>query len=413
MKRFPITLIAISVLAACSSPKNHVSTTNHHKVESGSSTLLDTPNKQQDTTNIGTIAEEPATPESTHTHTTPPPPVPAAPSIMPETPTVPSIEKNKVELSKGFEPQGVFAQTANTNDVSGTNEKQVEYTFSYVSGKLLQVKDGVFTDIALAPQQIDLNQLKIGEHTITLYSAEDIKAARTTSVRDNYEIKSIMNENKEEIGKIGSLPLSYAKWNFRQMRYGYVTQDGKTTLFVQGHLTPETEEKAKKVRSPFSFQYYGQTILTDEDDPNSTQPHPKIKEGEELKEPMPTAGVYQYKGFAFSSHENGYQQNTITAMADFENKKVKVNITQGEGEALVLGGKIHGNTFEGTYNNMYTKGGFYGREARELGGFFMDTAEKSKHLHGVFGATMDPCGNNKCPNAKVPEATLADFEVTE
>ena len=108
-----------------------------------------------------------------------------------------------------------------------------------------------------------------------------------------------------------------------------------------------------------------------------------------------SSGTIEYAGSAIVGKDGQYEGlgNAMSATANFDTKKVDVSIKRSAGD-LRFGGDIKGNSFEGTQNNVYTKGGFYGGNINatslnsNLGGMFtvIDGAEKG--VNGVYGGAQ-------------------------
>lgn len=308
------------------------------------------------------------------------------------------INNNKAEIKKGFNNQATEEVSKIVKDEWGGPPTIKKSNFSYVNGKVLTVEGSQLVDKPIVEKHRDLNQLVIDGKTVVLFSKEEIKNRQNQNAPANqHNIKTLTNTdlidntNSSVAGQVGSLPKGRFGSTFEQMRYGYVTIDGKTSLFVQGHLTPESGTETSR----YSHYYAG------------TQ---KESEGTDLRQ-LPSEGVFEYIGSAFYGKDGTYQQLSTKAVADFADKKVKVTISDTTGEKAVFGGKISGNTFAGSYNDIVTKGAFYGSEAQDIGGMFYRTADSEKDYHGVFGATKEGCTWEGCP--QLDANTLKDFSVTE
>ena len=100
---------------------------------------------------------------------------------------------------------------------------------------------------------------------------------------------------------------------------------------------------------------------------------------------IPTAGQVEYKGGAvYKKDENYSELSEMTATADFDKKVIDINIA-GKTNALPgmnFGGKITGNSFAGDANGIKTQGGFFGENAQEMTGLFINEADQAR---GAFG----------------------------
>lgn len=104
-------------------------------------------------------------------------------------------------------------------------------------------------------------------------------------------------------------------------------------------------------------------------------------------------GKIEYAGSAIVGKDGKYEglANAMKATADFDNKKVAIEIERGN--KLTFGGDMKGNTFEGTQNGIYTKGGFYGfinatSTNSNLGGMFSVIEGAEKGVNGVYGGAQ-------------------------
>ena len=102
---------------------------------------------------------------------------------------------------------------------------------------------------------------------------------------------------------------------------------------------------------------------------------------------IPTAGRVEYKGGAVykkDGEQNYSELSEMTATADFDKKVIDINIA-GKTNALPgmnFGGKISGNSFAGNANGIKTQGGFFGENAQEMTGLFINEADQAR---GAFG----------------------------
>ena len=102
---------------------------------------------------------------------------------------------------------------------------------------------------------------------------------------------------------------------------------------------------------------------------------------------IPTSGQVEYKGGAVykkDGEQNYSELSEMTATADFATKVIDINIA-GKTNALPgmnFGGKISGNSFAGNANGIKTQGGFFGENAQEMTGLFVNEADQAR---GSFG----------------------------
>ncbi|MBS6669800.1 MAG: transferrin-binding protein-like solute binding protein [Haemophilus parainfluenzae] len=102
---------------------------------------------------------------------------------------------------------------------------------------------------------------------------------------------------------------------------------------------------------------------------------------------IPTSGQVEYKGGAVykkDGEQNYSELSEMTATADFATKVIDINIA-GKTNALPgmnFGGKISGNSFAGNANGIKTQGGFFGENAQEMTGLFINEADQAR---GAFG----------------------------
>ena len=100
---------------------------------------------------------------------------------------------------------------------------------------------------------------------------------------------------------------------------------------------------------------------------------------------IPKAGQVEYKGGAVYKKDGNYSElSEMTATADFDKKVIDINIA-GKTNALPgmnFGGKITGNSFAGDANGIKTQGGFFGENAQEMTGLFVNEADQAR---GSFG----------------------------
>lgn len=100
---------------------------------------------------------------------------------------------------------------------------------------------------------------------------------------------------------------------------------------------------------------------------------------------IPTAGKVEYDGGAAYKKDGDDSQRTgMTATADFANKVIDINIKEKPNfvPGMNFGGKISGNSFAGNANGIKTQGGFFGENAQEMTGLFINEADQAR---GAFG----------------------------
>lgn len=103
-------------------------------------------------------------------------------------------------------------------------------------------------------------------------------------------------------------------------------------------------------------------------------------------ESIPSAGIVNYEGYAlYASEETSYTTANSRFTVDFGGTKSVKGTISGENipKDVHLEAAIHGNGFSGTLAGMKTSGKFYGPNAAELSGTFMNEPEK---IGGAFGA---------------------------
>ena len=102
---------------------------------------------------------------------------------------------------------------------------------------------------------------------------------------------------------------------------------------------------------------------------------------------IPTTGLVEYRGGAVYKKDGNQNYSEISEMkatADFANKVIDINITEKANAVpgMNFGGKITGNSFAGEVNSIKTQGGFFGENAQEMTGLFINEAEQAR---GAFG----------------------------
>lgn len=113
------------------------------------------------------------------------------------------------------------------------------------------------------------------------------------------------------------------------------------------------------------------------------------------KDTTALSGTFNYSGTGYHSYaENGAQNpNTVTdsvvkLTADFDNKFVKGSISSLENEfkTLEVGGYITNNGFQGKVNQTELIGGFFGSQAQEAAGYYINP-DKADPSYGVFNTS--------------------------
>ena len=116
-----------------------------------------------------------------------------------------------------------------------------------------------------------------------------------------------------------------------------------------------------------------------------------IATGKNATASMPMSGTVVYEGKAVYGYaQDGSAISTVTDgdatfQANFADKTLTGKIIpKGEGlNEVNLSATISGNTFEGDLNGTSTEGGFYGKNADELTGTYVN---EQKYYLGAFGA---------------------------
>ncbi|MEY8874743.1 transferrin-binding protein-like solute binding protein [uncultured Haemophilus sp.] len=106
---------------------------------------------------------------------------------------------------------------------------------------------------------------------------------------------------------------------------------------------------------------------------------------------IPTAGKVEYNGGAVYKKDGDKffsEMSEMTATADFANKVIDINIKEDPNAVpgMNFGGKITGNSFAGEVNGIKTQGGFFGKDAQEMTGLFINEADQSR---GAFGGIKE------------------------
>lgn len=104
---------------------------------------------------------------------------------------------------------------------------------------------------------------------------------------------------------------------------------------------------------------------------------------------IPTTGLVEYKGgAAYQKDGSNSERSEMKATADFANKVIDINITEKANAVpgMNFGGKITGNSFAGEVNGIKTQGGFFGENAKEMTGLFINEADQSR---GAFGGIKE------------------------
>ena len=102
---------------------------------------------------------------------------------------------------------------------------------------------------------------------------------------------------------------------------------------------------------------------------------------------IPTTGTVEYQGGAVykkDGDKNYSELSEMKATADFANKVIDISISQKNDfvPGMNFGGKITGNSFAGEVNGIKTQGGFFGENAQEMTGLFINEADQAR---GAFG----------------------------
>ena len=276
------------------------------------------------------------------------------------------IIKEKAEEVRVAQNKAVVQKAVVDN---GADEGKI----SYVSGGMISIDGNTLSFMPVADKSKTVNELVIDGKTVTLFSVDQIAERQSQSPTGN-DIFDIVSE--EFSGKVGSLPTSKFGDDFAQLRYGYIKdKNGKATLFVQGHQTPTEQD----LETPFN--YYAYVNSPDRTDGLRT---------------LETDAVYRYAGSAFYGKDSNYQQFNVEVAADMVNKKVKVDLKEGDTNKLTFGGNIEGSSFSGNYQGVEAKGAFYGTRGQDIGGLFYQTQGDEKDYSGVFGATKQNCSWKGC-----------------
>lgn len=106
---------------------------------------------------------------------------------------------------------------------------------------------------------------------------------------------------------------------------------------------------------------------------------------------VPAKGEAEYVGDVIhvNNANNSYTNGIMIARANFAEKTLKMAFTKpGDKSNFVnrnLDAKIDGNKFSGTSNNTHIDGAFYGEDAKEMAGRYVNPTE---NFQGAFGGTQ-------------------------
>ncbi|WGE86998.1 transferrin-binding protein-like solute binding protein [Actinobacillus equuli subsp. haemolyticus] len=256
-------------------------------------------------------------------------------------------------LTNGNSNSNSHSYDANSKFFTAVNAGFEKKPSTEISGTILTVaQNSDFT--AKKPETFeDLDSIMVDGVKITLFTAGD----KLSNVAVGKLKQSTENGGKLYVGSMADSYGTYGSYqdpnSFKAMRYGAYTLNGQTHLFVQGFLTPTQS----------TINVLGDTFY-----------------------PMPKESTYKYSGFALYGKDNQYAQLNSEVIADFSNKKLKVELKEAGAATAkaTFGGEISGNTFSGTRDGIETKGAFYGSLARDVAGLFNDTKTGN---NGVFGAS--------------------------
>ncbi|MCO4166298.1 transferrin-binding protein-like solute binding protein [Actinobacillus suis] len=256
-------------------------------------------------------------------------------------------------LTNGNSNSNSHSYDANSKFFTAVNAGFEKKPSTEISGTILTVaQNGELT--AKKPETLeDLDSIMVDGVKITLFSVTD----KLSNVAVGKLKQSNENGGKLYVGSMADSYGAYGSYqdpnSFKAMRYGAYTLNGQTHLFVQGFLTPEQG----------TINVLGDTFYS-----------------------MPKDSTYKYTGFALYGKDNQYAQLNSEVIADFSNKKLKVELKEAGAATAkaTFGGDITGNTFSGTRDGIETKGAFYGSLARDVAGLFNDTKTGN---NGVFGAS--------------------------
>ncbi|WGE50125.1 transferrin-binding protein-like solute binding protein [Actinobacillus equuli subsp. haemolyticus] len=346
----------------------------------------------------------------------------AAPSVSGNVPSnviTPSTPAKEQEITKE-KPTEKKESRATKQDVQISQEKKdasiqtilnssinngSDGTTRKLSGSVFTSENGKLNGTNISPNNTnDITKLAIGDTVITLFKEGTFTKGNQelpTKTEDINKTTDIMIEGKPAGKAVGLVYDSYTRSNYIDMKYGYVTKNGKTSLFIQGNMTPTAEEisTSGNISSPKVGAFYDSRL------------------GPMRTDISTDGGVWSYIGKAFVGKDNNYREYNVNAEVDFITaKKVKVNLTDIEQKEknITFGGNISGNTFSGEVDGIITKGAFYGSNAINLGGVFYNT---NNAQDGVFGATQEQASDSDgTPSWKVKKDTsrnLSDYQIND
>lgn len=289
-------------------------------------------------------------------------------------------ETTRLEKIRSTIQASITANAPNTE-----NKASLSGTQLIIEGKNLTVT---------APQaEANYNHLQIDGKKIELLSEAQLKeygGIYDQDKRDEHNktaFNTLTNEKGETVGKVSRPWAGRSASEFTEVRYGVLTENGKSRLFVQGHLTPATEPD-QAVNSPIT--------------------NARLRDLTGLGQ---SAWVYQ--GNALYGINNEYTEFAAKGIADMAQKKVKIDVLNADNSVkFSLGGHITDNTFAGEYNGTVTSGAFYGTKGQDMAGTFYQTSGEEKDYHGVFGVTRSKDGTGwSAQHIKAEDNALADFDV--
>ena len=238
----------------------------------------------------------------------------------------------------------VVAQLDKTFIANHKDKQKADFmAYRPINGAVVSINNSTGAISAKQPDSAELESININGQKMLLLARYNDEGKVSRPINDS----DFPNGGKTGQGFVGSRSYGYSP-DFADFRWGVYTDQGVSTLFVQGNAS--------------SY--------------------------------VPSSGKFRYSGRAVIGENGEYNQvYGVKAVADFSTKRIDVSMTppsregQATRDALEFGGAIKGNTFSGNENGIVSKGGFYGGGAASAAGVFFATDGKHKGLNGAFGVS--------------------------
>lgn len=243
----------------------------------------------------------------------------------------------------------------------------------------------------------------VGTSILTSCASKSTQSQSNPSINNTIQQPSLsvsISPISKESGKAGSM-IGITDWQTSQTTtlapqdVKWITVEGVNIRFLVPNAKGVSHQKIGDIEYNASFvgyfndgARYGNILVNKQADGKTTKTNHLYYQGDlTTYANMPTIGQANYKGKALNSCEgcNGVVQGDANFVVNFSNKSLTGTISDvgTNAKTINVAGTISQNSFLGEKDGTKIQGNFFGQDASQLAGIFVNEKEK---FAGAFGA---------------------------